>query len=110
MRHTAPNSVTVWVALKQSRIVTLKILDTNKTLLLTGSKVTIKLGMYLYVVAVTARTNENILQYGENYLYDLEFGNEENISHLGILSTEGSITEIIYPPMICPVLGLYLMT
>ncbi|BAZ66638.1 MAG: hypothetical protein KME28_20985 [Pelatocladus maniniholoensis HA4357-MV3] len=102
LRHTAPNSVTVWIALKESRIVTLKILDTNKNLLLTGSRVTIKLGINLYIVAVTARTNENILQYGENYLYDLEFGNEENISDPGILNTNGSIREIIYPPYDLP--------
>ncbi|PMB05189.1 hypothetical protein CEN49_18845 [Fischerella thermalis CCMEE 5273] len=106
LRHTAPNSVTVWVALQESRIVTLKIFDTNKNLLLIGSRTTIKLGNNLYIVAVTAQASENILLYGEDYLYNLEFGNEENLNSPGILNTEGSITEITYPPYNLPSFGL----
>ncbi|XWK88351.1 MAG: PhoD-like phosphatase [Phormidium sp.] len=85
LRRTEPNAVTVWVALKEPRNVTLKVYSTVSgngevidRLLLLGKHYTIPLGQFLHVVAVTAKphvTGKNQLQPGQIYAYDLEFGN-----------------------------------
>ncbi|MBD2778292.1 hypothetical protein [Iningainema tapete] len=96
LRRTERDAVTVWIALQESRTVTLEILDTNKKILFTGSRNTIQLGIHLHVVAVTAKSS-SVLVYGENYLYNLDFGNGETLSHPGIITRSGSITDITYP-------------
>ena len=101
LRRTQPNSVTVWIALKENRHVTLKIFDLNHTILLAGSKKTIKVGRNLHIVAVTANSSSNVLKYGENYLYDLEFYDLEfndgtTLASPGTLTSEGSLEDIIY--------------
>jgi hypothetical protein len=106
LRRTEPNGVTVWIVLKESRNVTLKIFDTNKKILLIGSKNTIPLGINLHVAAVTAKNNTNVLLYDENYLYDLEFGNGETLSTPGILNPQGSIADITYPQYDLPSFGM----
>ncbi len=106
LRRCEPNAVTVWVALKESRTVTLQIFDTNQKILLIGSKKTIRLGINLHVVAVTAKSSANVLLYGENYLYNLEFGTGETLTHPGVLNLEGSITDITYPQYELPSLAL----
>ena len=61
LRHTESNSVTVWVALKAPREVTLKVYATDangstiKTLVLEGVRSTVPLGKQLHIVAVTAK-------------------------------------------------------
>ncbi len=98
LRRTDINAVTVWLALKESRTVTLKIFDIRHKLLLTGSRKSIRLGTHLHIVAVTAKTSSsNLLSYGENYLYNLDFGNEETLNQPGVLSLDGSIKDIAYP-------------
>ncbi|MBW4642735.1 MAG: PhoD-like phosphatase [Goleter apudmare HA4340-LM2] len=80
LQHTEPESVTVWIALKHSCQVELKVYETTNhgevlgNCLLQGTRSTCALGRYLHIVAVTARskvgdclTNEYI------YAYDLEF-------------------------------------
>ncbi|PAX56564.1 hypothetical protein [Brunnivagina elsteri] len=96
LRRTEPNAVTVWVALKASCHVTLKVLDLNYNLLLFDSQKTIKIGTNLHVVAVTAKAESNVLLYGDNYLYDLEFDGK-TLDYPGILNASGSITDITYP-------------
>jgi hypothetical protein len=70
LRRTESDKVTVWVALKAPREVTLKIYATDangsiiRNLLLEGTSSTIALGQYLHVVAVTAKP--------------IEVGNEES--------------------------------
>lgn len=100
LRHTESNSVTVWVALKEPRTVTLKVYATQangsilRTLLLEGSRSTVPFGQHLHIVAVTAKPirvkewgSERVgelpssipfcLKPGEIYAYDLSFGSEE---------------------------------
>ncbi|MBD2445689.1 PhoD-like phosphatase [Nostoc sp. FACHB-152] len=85
LQHTDSETVTVWVALKQSCQVELKVYDTTNngaTLgnsLLEGQGSTVALGKYLHIVAVTAQSeNENCLVSDYIYAYDLQFTlNEE---------------------------------
>jgi hypothetical protein len=95
LRRTEPNTVTVWVALKASCYVTLKVFDLNYNLLLFDSRKTITIGTNLHVVAVTAQAESNVLFYGENYLYDLEFDGR-NLNYPGILNEAGAISDITY--------------
>ncbi|GAB1545262.1 hypothetical protein NUACC21_79380 [Scytonema sp. NUACC21] len=106
LRRTDSHSVTVWLALKESRTVTLKIFDICNKLLFTGSQTTIRVGINLHIVAVTAKTSSNVLIYGENYLYDLDFGNEATLNQPGILTLDGSIKDIIYPQYELPSFAL----
>ncbi|NMG08401.1 hypothetical protein [Brasilonema sp. UFV-L1] len=96
LRRTEPNAVTVWVALKESRTVTLEIFDTNKKRLFSGSRRTTRFGTYLHIVAVTAKTSSNLLFNGVNYLYNLYFGHGETLTQPGVLTPEGSIEDITY--------------
>ena len=96
VRHTQPDAVTLWVALKENRNVTLRIFDLNNTILLAGSRRTIRIGQNLHIVAVTAKSNSKVLNYGENYVYDLEFDRGETLASPGILTSEGSLEGIIY--------------
>lgn len=106
LRRTEANAVTVWVALKESRTVYLAVFDTSKKLLLTGRGKTIQLGIYLHVVAVTAKTASNVLASGENYLYNLAFDPGETLNKPGILNSSGSIEDITYPPYNLPSFAL----
>ncbi|BAZ42510.1 hypothetical protein NIES4101_84790 [Calothrix sp. NIES-4101] len=105
LRRTEPNAVTVWVALKTSCNVTLKVFDLNYNLLLSGSQKTIKIGTNLYVTAVTAKAASNVLLYGENYLYDLEFDGKK-LDTPGILNAIGLISDITYPAFNLPSFAL----
>ncbi len=84
LRRTQNDAVTVWVALKAHRQVTLKIYATEangttlKTLLFEGSRSTIPLGKHLHIAAVTAHAiTSQALQSGQIYAYDLSFGSQE---------------------------------
>lgn len=86
LRHTECDSVTVWVALKSSRQVTLNVYATDdhgsiiKTPLLNASRTTVAFGKHLHIVAVTAKPiKENQLEAGQIYAYDLSFDDEENL-------------------------------
>lgn len=105
LRRVEPNSVTVWVALKASCHVILKVLDLSYNLLLFDSQKTIKIGTNLHVVAVTAQAESNVLLYGESYLYDLEFDGK-TLDCPGILNALGLITDITYPPFNLPSFAL----
>jgi len=80
LKHTEPQSVTVWVALKQACEVELKVYGTTNDgemlgeCLLQGDRSTVALGKYLHVVAVTARsTVGHRLTSDRIYAYDLQF-------------------------------------
>jgi hypothetical protein len=80
LKHTEPESVTVWVALKESCQVELKVYDTTNdgellaNCLLEGQRSTVGLGKYLHAVAVTARSKiGHRLTAGHIYAYDLVF-------------------------------------
>ncbi|MEM7581283.1 MAG: hypothetical protein AAF316_15865 [Cyanobacteria bacterium P01_A01_bin.80] len=106
LRRTEPDSVTVWVALKASRHVTLTIFDENHNFLFESTRTTARIGINLHVVAVTANASSNILISGENYLYDLHFGNGELLSSPGILTAVGSLQDITYPQYTLPSFAL----
>ncbi|WP_017316024.1 metallophosphoesterase family protein [Mastigocladopsis repens] len=106
LRRTEPNAVTVWLALKESRNVTLEIFDTHKKRLFSGSRQTTQFGTHLHIVAVTAKTSSNILLYGDNYLYNLYFGYGETLHQPGVLTPEGSIKNITYPQYELPSFAL----
>ncbi|MGB6300874.1 MAG: hypothetical protein WBF90_32520 [Rivularia sp. (in: cyanobacteria)] len=106
LRRTEPDSVTVWVALKASRHVTLTIFDENHNFLFESTRTTARIGINLHVVAVTAKASSNILINGENYLYDLYFGNGELLRSPGILNTAGSLTDITYSQYTLPSFAL----
>ncbi|NJR65661.1 MAG: PhoD-like phosphatase, partial [Leptolyngbyaceae cyanobacterium CRU_2_3] len=81
LRRTQPDTVTVWVALRESCAVTLAVFATEagegaslQNLVLAGIQATVALGQQLHVVAVTARpVNGAGLQPGQVYAYDLSF-------------------------------------
>ncbi|MBZ8180733.1 PhoD-like phosphatase [Oscillatoria salina] len=85
LRRTEPDSVTVWLALKESRSVSLKVYKTAngrgsiiEDLILAGSRTTVAVGNHLHIVAVTAITvNNELLEPSQIYAYDLDFGGTE---------------------------------
>jgi hypothetical protein len=106
LQRTETDSVTVWVALKASRRVTLTIFDQNHNFLFESTRTTARIGINLHVVAVTAKASSNILINGENYLYDLDFGNGEFLNNPGILTAEGSLEDITYSRYTLPSFAL----
>lgn len=87
LRRTERDAVTVWLALKESRLVTLRVYATQQgkgltptQLLLEGTRHTIQLGKYLHVVAVTAQLIQpQPLETGQIYAYDLLL-NRDNLN------------------------------
>ena len=106
LRRTESDAVTVWVALKAPREVTLKVYATDahgsiiRTLRLEGTRSTVPLGKHLHIVAVTAKPirerergesegdtekasvltsflTPSSLEPGQIYAYDLSFGSAE---------------------------------
>src|SRR5690348_16394410 len=79
LRRVEPRSVTVWVALREARMVTLRVYarDAAGGLIerMAGSRRTVRLGDHLHIVAVTARVEEDEqpLALGHLYAYDLFF-------------------------------------
>ena len=78
LRRTQPDSVTVWLALRKAREVSLEIFaidgagERSTAATLVGQAETIALGDNLHIVAVTASGGS--LEWGQCYGYDLNFG------------------------------------
>ncbi|WNZ48665.1 PhoD-like phosphatase [Leptolyngbya boryana CZ1] len=91
LRHTAPEVVTVWVALQKACTVELRIYHTQAIddCLFTGKRATVALGESLHVVAVTAQTT---LQPDQLYAYDLCFKFEQ-----GECSLQEGLTSDLFP-------------
>lgn len=113
LRRTEPQAVTVWLALKKSRIVTLRVYQRNTqgTLIqrLEGTRQTIRLGDHLHIVAVTAHaTNvDDRLTWGASYSYNLFFqADSTSESHdietpadlyaPGILTLDPSLADLLH--------------
>src|SRR6266700_3792556 len=79
LRSMGPRSVTVWVALKEARTVTLRVYrraENNELVQhIEGTRHTVRLGEHLHIVAVTAYTthDDEALAWGGAYCYDLFF-------------------------------------
>lgn len=102
LRKTYPDEVTVWVALRNPRTVTLTIwdaADTAKTSLLSGQRDTVALGKYLHVVAVTA-TGAAPLTQDIVYAYTLNFGGTDDLN----AATQGA--DLSYTPYSTPTFSL----
>ena len=89
LRRVEPQSVTVWLALKEPRLVTLRVYARNDAgglvLQCEGTHPTIRLGNNLHIVAVTARASaDTLLHWGGLYYYDLFFQADD---HTGTLDT-----------------------
>ena len=115
VRRAEPRLVTVWLALKEARDVTLRVYECTPggqlEQRMEGTRATIRLGDNLHLVAVTVHMtgDEPGLSWGQLYYYDLFFAHtgldaSEPIDHLatrGILSTdpaeEDSLQRLIYP-------------
>ncbi|MGF1478363.1 MAG: PhoD-like phosphatase [Cyanophyceae cyanobacterium] len=79
LRHTAPDTVTVWLALKKSCQVTLSVYLTQGDRLilrslLTGVRSSVQVGQHLHLATITAQSvNGERLKPGSLYAYDLHF-------------------------------------
>jgi hypothetical protein len=84
LRKVTPQSVTVWLALRASGHVALKILTAVGTPVISGSRNTVAIGLNLHIVAVTAQsTSGNVMKEGEVYQYDLDFiFNDAKLGHM----------------------------
>src|SRR5205085_5671207 len=83
LRRTEPTAVTVWLALKSARTVTLRIYVRNAQGELVprieGTRHSVRLGDHLHIVAVTARAagDHERLAWGQLYHYNLFFQPED---------------------------------
>ena len=113
LRRVEPGSVTVWLALKEARTVTLRIYTRNEEGKLIeqimGTGNTVRFGNYLHVVAVTAHatSGDKQLAVGGLYYYDLFFQNidedeqhgSSTADHLetpGILTRDPSSADLLH--------------
>jgi len=94
LRHVAHDQVTVFVALRKSREVTLRVFigqaGPGRTLAFQGSAQTVELGTNLHVVAVTAQPLPSVarLVAETTYYYDLDFGpTQQTLGAAGVLET-----------------------
>jgi hypothetical protein len=92
LRHTDRDSVTVWVALKESATIALEILEPGGVgplhmarPLAEGTATTLKLGERLHVAAVTAR-KVGALAWGALYAYNLKFGGGRDLLSPAVLT------------------------
>jgi hypothetical protein len=105
LRRTEPDSVTVWVALKEPRTVTLRVylrgVGGNLTQKFVGTRATVRLGEHLHVVAITAKaaSSQQALLPGQLYCYNLFFfagtvdpvpESGDNLNTSGILNPTGA--------------------
>lgn len=94
VRRVEPQAVTVWLALKEPRSVTLRIYARsnggNLVQQFEGTRPTIRLGDHLHIVAVTAHaTNSDaLLKWGQLYYYDLFFDSESQRGSLDVPAPE----------------------
>jgi hypothetical protein len=110
LRHTTSKSVTVWLALKESRSLYLEIYETEADgasigqPILNGKRDTIQLGQNLHIVAITAQAeNEALLQSGNIYAYNI-YCNSDRYSLLDDIQT--STHSLSYFPHQLPTFSL----
>jgi hypothetical protein len=102
LRHVGHESVTVFVALRESRQVTLRVYTGtggSRTQVCEGTAPTVALGTRLHVVAVTAPTAPGTRLVPETaYFYDLDFGATQNtLGATGVLDTSATDAPLAYP-------------
>src|SRR5436305_238800 len=93
LRRVEPQSVSVWLALKESRTVTLRVYAQNESSELVqqleGTSHTIRLGDHLHLITVTAHAanEQERLDWGSLYYYDLFFQSEALAEHISVPTT-----------------------
>jgi hypothetical protein len=103
LRHVNHDSVTVFVALRESRQVTLRVYTGtggSRTRVCEGTAPTVALGTMLHVVAVTALTAPPVARLGPEttYFYDLDFGATQNtLGAAGVLERTATASPLAYP-------------
>ena len=116
LRRVSPDSVTVWVALRESRNVTLIVSDTygpdsgSATHVRgTANRDTVQIGTYLHLVAVVVRLPaDKVLAPGTVYFYDMVFDDRHGSTpHLSQgVGTNALGNPIAYPPYDLPSFAL----
>jgi hypothetical protein len=108
LRRTESTSLTVWVALKQSRTVTLELYSAAGTLLFSAApQPTVAVGDNLHIAALTAQLpTTQLLAPGQNYTYDLLFNDGKRLAGAGVLSPAGGAVAVSYAPFTRPSFAL----
>ena len=112
LRRTEQKAVTVWLALKEPRTVTLRVARKDipdQAVLRSAPRAPIKLGQHLYVVAVTARPDTGTLDPGHIYLYDIDFGNGQTLMSPKVVTAQGGLSaqaRVSYPGVGLPSFAL----
>ncbi len=111
LRRVEPGSATVWLALREARMVTLRIYckgeDGKLVEQIIGTRRTVRLGDYLHIVAVTAHAQKDLqLAWGSLYYYDVFFQSDDAEDHApstadhletpGILNADPSSADLVH--------------
>jgi len=90
VRRVEPDSVTVWLALRQPREVTLRVYVNSPNgerfeEVMRGVRQTVSVGLRLHIVAVTA-TGERALEWGKSYCYNMNFDDDGDLFSPGVVT------------------------
>lgn len=100
LRTVKKDEVSVWIALKSSDTVTLKVYDNAGNVIINDSASTISLGTNLHVCLVTAASGSPYLSPGLDYTYNLFFSGNKDLGSAGVLndstSTVGAMSLLTY--------------
>jgi hypothetical protein len=108
LRKVTPNSVTVWLALRQRAAVTLEIRTSHALAdveLLTATAPTTQIGPRLHLLAITARTAVPLAT-GVTYFYNLSFATDTESMSLEVASGLDVASDLSYPPYLLPTFSL----
>ena len=113
LRRTEPDSVTVWLALKESKSILLEVYETESgqgeiigKVLLKGQRETIELGKHLHIVAVTARSiTREKLKSGRVYAYNI-YCDGDRYNLLDDIQTDNNQYSLSYFPHQLPTFAL----
>jgi hypothetical protein len=102
LRHVAHNEVTVFVALREARTVTLRVFagtGGGRTTRMQGNRATVPLGDALHVVAVTARAASASVRLvpETTYYYNLDLGGGQTLASAGVLNLAATTDPLAYP-------------
>ncbi len=99
LRHVAHDQVTVFVALREARTVTVKVYEgkgSSRSTRMEHSRDTVALGDHLHVVAVTASSTSSLAP-ETTYYYDLDFGTSQTLASAGVLQQAPTTNPLAYP-------------
>ncbi len=111
LRHVAHDQVTVFVALREQRTVTLRVylgMGSDRTAQMEGSRATVSLGDKLHVIAVTATVVPPVARLVPEitYYYDLDFGQGQTLRSAGVLEITETPNPLAYAGADLPSLSL----